>query len=59
MNQLAGNNIALDPAKERLIQVAWRPNKAGKLHPLLYAPSLWRWMDSLPQSGPAREEGDQ
>ena len=44
--------------KERLIQVAWRPNKAGTLHPLIYAPSLWRWIESLPQTGPAEEEGD-
>jgi hypothetical protein len=41
--------------KEKLIQVAWRPNKAGTLHPLIYAPSLWRWIESLPQTGPAKE----
>jgi hypothetical protein len=33
--------------KEKAVKVAWRPNKAGKLHPLIYAPSLWAWMDSL------------
>lgn len=33
--------------KEKLVQVAWRPNKAGKLHPLIYGPSLWNYLDSL------------
>ena len=49
--------------KERLVKVAWRPNKAGTRHPLIYAPSLWAVMDewagngeSLPQTGPAEEE---
>jgi hypothetical protein len=42
--------------KEKLIKVAWRPNKMGKLHPLIYAPSLWSYMESLPQSGPAEEQ---
>jgi hypothetical protein len=26
--------------KEKLVRVAWRPNQAGKRHPLIYAPSL-------------------
>ena len=39
--------------KEKLIKVAWRPNKAGKLHPLIYAPSLWAWIERLTQTGPA------
>ena len=42
--------------KDKLIRVAWRPNKAGKFHPLIYAPSLWAWLDSLPQTGPAEEQ---
>ena len=33
--------------ESKVVKVAWRPNKAGKLHPLIYAPSLWAWMDSL------------
>jgi hypothetical protein len=33
--------------KEKRIRVAWRPNKAGKLHPLIYAASLWGYLDSL------------
>jgi hypothetical protein len=42
--------------KEKLVKVAWRPNKAGTLHPLIYAPSLWTWMESLTQTGPAKEQ---
>ena len=42
--------------KEKLIRVAWRPNKVGTLHPLIYAPSLWRYIESLPQTGPVVEE---
>lgn len=42
--------------KEKLVKVAWRENKAGTFHPLLYAPSLWSYMDSLPQTGPAEED---
>jgi hypothetical protein len=34
--------------KEKLIRVAWRPNKAGTRHPLIYAPSLWEWIECLP-----------
>jgi hypothetical protein len=41
--------------KEKLIRAAWRPNKAGTLFPLIYAPSLWSWLESLPQSGPTKE----
>jgi hypothetical protein len=37
--------------KEKRVQVAWRANKAGKLFPLIYAPSLWRYIESLPQTG--------
>ena len=36
--------------KEKAVKVAWRPNKAGKLHPLIYAPSLWSYMESLTQT---------
>ena len=43
--------------KEKRIKVAWRPNKAGTLHPLIYAPSLWAWMESLPQAGTTEEQG--
>jgi hypothetical protein len=42
--------------KEKLIQAAWRPNKYGKLHPLIYAPSLWNFLENLPQTGPAEEK---
>ena len=42
--------------KEKRVQVAWRPNKAGKRFPLIYAPSLWRYIESLPQTGPAEEQ---
>ena len=42
--------------RAKLIQAAWRPNKCGKLFPLIYAPSLWKWLDSLPQTGPAEEQ---
>ena len=42
--------------KDKLVKVAWRPNKAGKLHPLIYAPSLWAWLESLSQTGPAEEQ---
>ena len=31
--------------KEKLVKVAWRPNKAGTRMPLIYAPSLWEVMD--------------
>jgi hypothetical protein len=41
--------------KEKLIKVAWRRNKAGKLYPLIYAPSLWSYIERLPQTGPAEE----
>jgi hypothetical protein len=40
--------------KEKLIQAAWRKNKCGTLFPLIYAPSLWRYIESLPQSGPEK-----
>ena len=40
--------------KEKLVKVAWRPNKAGKLHPLIYAPSLWAWMEELTETGEAK-----
>ena len=42
--------------KEKLVQVAWRKNKAGTLHPLIYAPSLWSHIESLPQTGPAEQD---
>jgi hypothetical protein len=42
--------------KQKRVKVAWRPNKAGTLHPLIYAPSLWAWMESLTQTGPAKEQ---
>jgi hypothetical protein len=40
--------------KEKLVKVAWRPNKAGKLHPLIYGPSLWAWMDELAETGDSK-----
>ena len=42
--------------KEKLVKAAWRPNKYGEHFPLIYAPSLWRWLESLPQTGPAEEK---
>ena len=42
--------------KEKLIQAAWRKNKCGTFHPLIYAPSLWRYIESLPQTGPVVKE---
>jgi hypothetical protein len=33
--------------KEKRVKVAWRPNKTGKLFPLIYAPSLWAYLDEL------------
>ena len=42
--------------KEKAVKVAWRRNKAGTRHPLIYAPSLWRYIESLPKTGPAEEK---
>ncbi len=42
--------------KEKRVQCAWRRNKCGTLFPLIYAPSLWRWIESLPQTGPVEEK---
>jgi hypothetical protein len=42
--------------KEKRVKVAWRPNKAGTLHPLIYAPSLWTYMESLTETGRAKEQ---
>jgi hypothetical protein len=38
--------------KEKIVKVAWRPNKAGKLHPLIYAPSLWQYVEGLTDKAP-------
>jgi hypothetical protein len=38
--------------EEKIIKVAWRPNKAGRLHPLIYAPSLWSHLDELAAQPP-------
>jgi hypothetical protein len=42
--------------KTKAIKVAWRPNKAGKLHPLIYGPSLWALMDRWAEEEPAERE---
>ena len=42
--------------KEKRIKAARRPNKTGKLHPLIYAPSLWSYMEELTETGPAEEQ---
>jgi hypothetical protein len=39
--------------REKAIRVAWRPNKSGRLMPLIYGPSLWSYLDQLAESGPA------
>jgi hypothetical protein len=39
--------------KEKRIKVAWRRNKIGKLHPLIYGPSLWALMDRWAEEEPA------
>ena len=40
--------------RERIVKVAWRPNKSGRLMPIIYGPSLWAWLDGLAERGPAK-----
>jgi hypothetical protein len=42
--------------KEKLVKVAWRPNKTGKLHPLIYGPSLWNYLDSLAEPAVGQQQ---
>ena len=44
--------------REKLIRVAWRKNKSGRLHPLIYAPSLWSYLDSLAEPA-VRQQHDE
>ena len=43
--------------KQKRVKTAWRPNKAGKLHPLIYAPSLWAVMEEWAQPGAPDDPG--
>ena len=43
--------------KEKRVKTAWRPNKAGKLYPLIYAPSLWAVMDEWAEPGAPGDPG--
>ena len=45
--------------EEKLVKVAWRPNKSGKLHPLIYGPSLWAWMDSLAEPAAVKQQSEE
>ena len=43
--------------KEKRVKTAWRPNRAGRLYPLIYAPSLWTVMNEWTEPGTPDDPG--